>query len=52
MKDLFAILIALAAGYALSVATWPRLRAVMVGIDNEIDDLRARARKLERRLRG
>jgi hypothetical protein len=43
---------AVAAGYALSVATWPSLRTALVGIENEIDDLRAKARALETRLRG
>ena len=51
MSILFLIL-AIAGGYAASIFTWPRLRQALVGLDNEIDDLRAKARALEARLRG
>ena len=44
--------LAIAAGYAASIFTWPRLRQALVGLDNEIDGLRAKARALEARLRG
>ena len=46
------ILAAAVAGYVTSIVTWPRLRQALVGIENEIDDLRAKARSLEARLRG
>lgn len=52
MDTVILILIAAAAGYAVSVLTWPSLRSFFIGIENEIDDLRARARALERKLRG
>jgi hypothetical protein len=45
-------LLAAAAGYVVSVVTWPSFRAALVGIENEIDDLRAKARALESKLRG
>ena len=46
------LILAIAGGYAVSIYTWPRLRQALVGLDNEIDDLRAKARALEARLRG
>jgi hypothetical protein len=52
METFILILVAVAAGYAASIFTWPPLRQVLVGIDNEIDDLRAKAQALETRLRG
>jgi hypothetical protein len=52
MNTFLLTMAAVAAGYALSVATWPSLRTALVGIENEIDDLRAKARALETRLRG
>jgi hypothetical protein len=52
MIMLLLALFAGAAGYAVSIVTWPRLRQAVVGIENEIDDLRARARALEADLRG
>jgi hypothetical protein len=51
MTTLLLVLLAGVAGFALSIFTWPRLRQAMVGIENEIDDLRARARALEADLR-
>ena len=52
MNSFILILTAATAGYVASIVTWPRLRQALVGIENEIDDLRARARALETRLRG
>ena len=52
MNFFIPILIAAAAGYAASIFTWPRLRQSLVGIENEIDDLRSKARALESKLRG
>lgn len=52
MDSLILILIAVAAGYAASILTWPHLRQGFVGIENEIEDLRSKARALERKLRG
>jgi hypothetical protein len=43
---------ALAAGYAVSIFTWPRLRQAVLGHETEIADLRAKARALETELRG
>jgi len=49
----FVLLLAAAlGGYIASIFTWPRLRQAAVGIDNEIDDLKAKARALETRLKG
>lgn len=52
MESIIPILIAAAAGYAVSILTWPGLRPFFIGIENEIGDLRARARALENKLRG
>ena len=52
MSILFLILATAAAGYVASIFTWPRLRQGLVGVENEIDDLRAKARALETALRG
>ena len=52
MSTFVLILTAAAGGYVASIVTWPRLRQAIVGIENEIDDLRARARALETWLRG
>lgn len=52
MLAILALFLAAAAGYAASIYTWPRLRVLLIGIENEIDDLRARARSLEATLRG
>lgn len=38
--------------YVVSIFTWPHLRRVMIGIDAEVESLRARMRALETRLRG
>jgi hypothetical protein len=46
------LMLAAAAGYVLSIFTWPRLRQAVIGIENEIADLRARARALEASVRG
>jgi hypothetical protein len=52
MSTFVLILTAAAAGYVASIFSWPRLRRILIGIENEIDDLRAKARLLEARLRG
>ena len=52
MLDITLFLAAVAAGYIVSICTWERLRPWLIGIENEIDDLRAKARALEARLRG
>ena len=52
MDTLVLILTAAAAGYVASIYTWPRLRQSLVGIENEIDDLRRKARALETMPRG
>ena len=46
------LILAVAGGYAISALTWPRLRRALIGIESEIEDLRARARALETKLRG
>jgi hypothetical protein len=52
MNSLLLTLAAAAVGYVVSVVTWPSLRTALVGIENEIDDLRAKARALESKQRG
>ncbi len=52
MTALLLTFFAVVAGYAISIFAWPRLRQAMIGIENEIDDLRAKARALETGLRG
>jgi hypothetical protein len=52
MSNFILIAVAGMAGYLASVFTWPRLRQAIIGIENEIDDLRAKARALESLLRG
>jgi len=46
------LMLAAVAGYVLSIFTWPRLRQAAIGIESEIDALRAKARALEASLRG
>jgi hypothetical protein len=41
----------LAAGYVLAIYTWPALRTVIAGAEQEIAWLKARAAELEARLR-
>jgi hypothetical protein len=52
MLTFFALLAAVAAGYIASIGTWERLRTWLVGVESEIDALRAKARALEQKLRG
>jgi len=52
MSILLSILAATLGGYVASIFTWPWLRQAAVGIEAEIDDLRAKARDLEASLRG
>lgn len=52
MGILLLMLLAALAGYVGSIMSWPRLRQALIGVENEIDDLRTRARALEARLRG
>jgi hypothetical protein len=52
MTTLLLCLVAGVAGYVASILTWPRLRRFVIGIENEIDDLRRKARALEAKLRG
>jgi hypothetical protein len=52
MLDFILFAGALGAGYALAVYTWPALRAFLVGIDQELVWLRARAAELEAKLRS
>jgi hypothetical protein len=52
MSILIAVMMAAAVGYFVSVFTWPTLRQALIGIEAEIEDLRARARALEMRLQG
>jgi hypothetical protein len=50
--DLFLIVVALIAGYVAAIYSWPALRPFLLGAEEEIAQLRQRARDLERRLRG
>jgi hypothetical protein len=50
--SILVLILAGIAGYIASIFTWPRLRQAAVGVENEIDDLRAKARALETSLRG
>jgi hypothetical protein len=43
---------AAAGGYVLSIYTWPALRTFLVGMDQELAWLKARADELETRLRA
>ncbi len=52
MTTIILLLLTAGAGYAAAIYTWPWLRQAFVGIENEIDELRRKARELERRLRG
>jgi hypothetical protein len=52
MTTLLLCLAAGIAGYVTSIMTWARLRQFVIGIENEIDDLRRKARALEAKLRG
>jgi hypothetical protein len=50
--DKVLLAIAVAAGYVAAVYTWPALRRFLVGAEQEVAQLRRRARDLENRLRG
>jgi hypothetical protein len=52
MLDVILFVAALGAGYVLAIYTWPALRAFLVGIDQELVWLRARAAELEAKLRA
>ena len=47
MTTLMLALTAGGAGFIASIFVWPRLRQALIGIENEIDDLRAKAASLE-----
>ncbi len=42
----------LVAGFVLAVFAWPKLRQFILGLESEIEALRAKARALEARIRG
>jgi hypothetical protein len=52
MLDVIVLAGALGAGYALAIYTWPAMRAFLVGIDQELVWLKARAAELEAKLRA
>jgi hypothetical protein len=52
MTDLIILGAVTAAGYALSVYTWPALRTFFVGAEQELAQLKARASELEAKLRA
>jgi hypothetical protein len=52
MADLMIFGGGLSAGYVLAAFTWPQLRAFLIGAEQEIAQLRARAAALEASLRG
>ena len=52
MSTAILIVTAATAGYLASIYSWPWLRQALVGIENEIDDLRRKLRALEKKIRG
>jgi len=52
MDDLIIFLGFMAAGYVLSIYTWPALRTFFAGAEQEIAWLKARLGELEDKLRG
>ena len=52
MLDLILFGGAATGGYVLSIYTWPALRTFLVGMDQELAWLKARADELEARLRA
>jgi hypothetical protein len=51
MLDVFLFGGMFAAGYVLSIYTWPALRTFLVGLDQELAWLKARADEVEEKLR-
>jgi hypothetical protein len=52
MPDLIVFAGAIAAGYVIAVYTWPALRTWLVGLDQELAWLKARAADVETKLRA
>jgi hypothetical protein len=52
MLELFILAVGFAGGYAVSVVSWPWVRARAIGAAAEIDRLRARAKALEDAIKG
>lgn len=51
MSGLFVFITGAAAGYAVCVFTWTKLRQFVLGLEGEIANLKARAAELEAKLR-
>jgi hypothetical protein len=51
MLELFILAAGFAGGYAASVYSWPQVRVSAIGFTAEINQLRARAKRLEDQLR-
>jgi hypothetical protein len=51
MGEVWLAFASMVSGYVLAVFTWPHVRLRLQGTLTEIDDLRARAMKLEAKLR-
>jgi len=51
MFDLSILIGAFASGYAISIYSWPAIRAHAIGLAAEIEQLRARARALEDKIK-
>jgi hypothetical protein len=52
MIDLIFVAAAAVAGYVLATYTWPTLRTIIVGAEQELAQLKARAVELEAKLRA
>jgi hypothetical protein len=52
MLDFLLFAGAIAGGYVLAIHTWPELRTVLVGLDQELTWLKERAAEIEARLRA
>jgi len=46
------LIAAFVAGYVAAVFTWDRIHTAIIGMEEKIRDLRARARALEQKLAG
>ena len=52
MIDLMTFATAMCSGYVLAAYTWPTLRTIVVGAEQELAQLRASATALENKLRA
>ena len=52
MSEFFILAAGFAAGYMASIYSWPAIRLHAIGLAAEIEQLRARARTLEDKIKG